>query len=144
MHVTRLGSILTLVFAASAFAANEVPQPNTRAEFQPSGRVSGTVAYRQRIALPPDAVLVVQLQDTSRQDVAAEVLGEQRLESPGQVPIAFEIDYDPSLIDPRHSYGVAARILRGDRLLFINDAAYPVITRGNPDRVEMLLRQVSR
>jgi putative lipoprotein len=114
------------------------------AESKPSGRVSGTVAYRQRIALPPDAVLVVQLRDTSRQDVAADVLGEKRLESPGPVPIPFEIEYDPALIDSRHSYGVAARILRGDTLLFINDTAYPVITRGNPDRVEMVLQQVRR
>ena len=33
--------------------------------------VTGSVAYRELIALPPDAVLEVRLSDVSRQDVAA-------------------------------------------------------------------------
>ncbi|OWU82387.1 META domain-containing protein [Phaeobacter sp. 22II1-1F12B] len=50
--------------------------------------VSGSLAYRERIALPPDAVACVTLIDASRMDVAATQLA--MLEIPaGQVPVPF-------------------------------------------------------
>lgn len=58
------------------------------------------------------------------------------------MPIPFEIFYDPALIDPRLTYSVSARILRGDKLLFISDTVHPVITRGHPDTVEIVVRPV--
>jgi putative lipoprotein len=106
-------------------------------------RVTGTVAYRERIALPPDAVIKVQLVDVSRADAPAIVLGEQVLEARGkQVPFAFVITYDPSKIDERMSYAVQARIEEGGRLRFITDQHYAVITRGAPTNVDLLLRSV--
>jgi putative lipoprotein len=105
--------------------------------------VAGTVAYRERIALPPTAVIRVQLADVSRADAPAVVLGEQVIEADGkQVPFAFEIRYDPAKIDPRMNYAVQARIEDGGQLLFINDQSYPVITRGAPARVDLLLKAV--
>jgi len=103
--------------------------------------VTGTVAYRERIALPPTAVIKVQLVDVSRADAPAVVLGEQLIEAGGrQVPFAFEIPYDPTRIDQRYTYAVQARIEDGGQLLFINDQRYAVITRGAPTQVAMMLR----
>jgi len=104
--------------------------------------IRGTVTYRERFALSPSAVVVVQLQDISRVDAPGIVVGEQRMDSPGQVPIRFEVRYDPAWIDPQRAYAISARLLQNDRLLFINDTAYYVITRGNPSRVEIVLRPV--
>ena len=102
--------------------------------------VSGTVTYRERIALTPDARLIVQIRDTSYADAAAELIAEQVITDPGQVPISFEVDYDPDAIDSRNTYSVSARIEEADgRLAFINDTAYDVITRGNPKTVDMVL-----
>ena len=107
--------------------------------------VTGTVTYLQRIALPPSAVVAVKLADVSRADAPAIVLGEQRIEADGrQVPFAFEIEYDPTRIDPRFTYVIQARIEDGGRLLFINDQAYPVITRGAPSEVDLVLIPVTR
>ena len=61
----------------------------------------------------------------------------------GQVPIAFEIAYDPARIEPRHSYGVRGRIVVDGRLWFATTDAYRVLTRGQGDTVELLLRRVS-
>lgn len=96
--------------------------------------ITGDVTYLQRSALPDDAVVTVQLQDTSRQDVAAEVLGEQKIETDGkQVPIAYEVEYDEGDIEDNHTYSMSARIEDGDgNLLFISDTVNPVITRDNP------------
>jgi len=108
-----------------------------------TGRVTGTVAYRERIALPPGAVVKVQLVDVSRADAPSIVLGEQTIQTAGkQVPFAFEIAYDPSAIDERMSYAVQARIEDGGRLLFVSDQRYPVLTRGAPASVTMVLKSV--
>ena len=104
-----------------------------------SGTISGTVSYRERIALPPDVVVEVVLLDVSRMDVAATTIAEQTIEPSGQVPIEFELVYDTAVIDPRMQYVVRATIKRHDRFLFVTDQSYPVLTRGNPDRVDLVL-----
>jgi putative lipoprotein len=75
--------------------------------------------------------------DISKQDVAAETIAEQKISNTGQVPIPFELWYDPDKINLRMTYAVQARIEQGDRLLFISTRAFPVITRGNPTNVEV-------
>ena len=105
--------------------------------------VSGSVTYRERLALTPGARLEVELRDTSLQDAAAPLVAEQVIENPGQVPIEFELGYNKDDINSRNTYSVQARIIEGDgRLAFINDTAYDVITRGNPGKVEMVLVMV--
>ncbi|UCH36098.1 MAG: YbaY family lipoprotein [Armatimonadota bacterium] len=104
--------------------------------------VSGTVTYRERIALTPNAVLEVALVDVSRADAPAEVIGRQVIESPGQVPIAFSIEYDPADIQANHTYAVEARIREGDDLRWVSTEAYLVITRDRPTQVDMVLRAV--
>jgi copper homeostasis protein (lipoprotein) len=78
----------------------------------------------------------------SKADAPAVVVGSVRIEKPGQVPIRFEIPYDPERIDQSHSYSMRARILVGQRLLFTTDRAYPVLTRGHGNAVQMTLRMV--
>jgi putative lipoprotein len=107
--------------------------------------VTGTVAYRERIALPDDVVVTVQLQDVSKRDAPAGVLGEQVIHAEGkQVPIHYSVPYDPGVIDERFSYTVSARIEDGaGKLLFISDTAVPVITGDNPTKgVEIVVVSV--
>ncbi len=106
----------------------------------PNASVSGTVTYRERLALTPGARLEIQLRDTSYQDAAAALIAEQIIEDPGQVPIEFKLEYNRGDIDDRNTYSLQADIIESDgRLAFTNDTAYDVITRGNPRRVDMLL-----
>jgi hypothetical protein len=61
--------------------------------------VTGTATYLQRIALPPNAVMTVRIEDGSKADAPAEVIGEQVIETKGaQVPIPFAVSYDPGKI----------------------------------------------
>ncbi len=102
--------------------------------------VSGTVSYRERLALPPDAVLEVQLADVSKQDVAATIVAETSVAAHGrQVPIPFVLPYDPAMIAVNHTYVVRAAIRSDGDLLFTSASHYPVITRGNPAKVDLLL-----
>ena len=106
--------------------------------------VSGSVAYRERMALPPDAVVEVKLLDVSLQDVAAPVIAETTVLPEGrQVPLPFELRYDPTKIQPNRSYAVRATIVSAGRMIFTTDTAYPVITQGNPAHVDLWLVRVS-
>lgn len=97
-----------------------------------SGVIQGQVWYRQRIALPPDAVLTVQLVDVSRADAPAVVLASQTIQTEHPAPLAFELHYDPAKIDSRMIYAIQARIQQGDALRFITTERFAVLTRGAP------------
>jgi len=127
---------------ASIVKGCELDQPSHAAAVP--GSLSGTVGYAVRMALPPSAIIEVKLQDVSRTDVSATVIGEEKITvGERQVPVPFELKFDPAKIDPQHAYSVSARILVDGQLRFISDRAYPVLTQGNPVRVELLLKPVS-
>ena len=131
--------LLTLVACGSerspSNATVEVPSGRS-----PNASVSGSVTYRERLALSPGAKLVVELRDVSYQDAAAPLIARQTISDPGQVPIKFKVEYNRDDIDSRNVYSITARIVESDdRLAFINDTAYEVITRGKPSKVDMLL-----
>jgi putative lipoprotein len=105
--------------------------------------VTGTATYRERIALPPDAGFEATLEDVSKADAAAEIIGRARIERPVNPPIRFEIAYDPARIDASHRYAVRARIVAGAELFFITDQSYPVLSAGQGKEVTLLLRRTS-
>ena len=98
------------------------------------------MTYRERITLSPDAKVVIEIRDVSYQDAAAPLIARQTISDPGQVPIEYSIGYNRDDIDSRNIYSVSAKIVESDgRLAFTNDTAHEVITRGNPNRVDMVL-----
>jgi len=114
---------------------------------QPSagGVVTGTVTYLQRMALPASAEIVVQLVDVSAADMPATVIAEQKIAAGGkQVPIPFELKFDPVKIGAKHTYSVSAKITVDGQLRFISDKPYPVVTRGNGMKTEVVVRPVAK
>jgi len=125
--------VLLLLVVVSVSACN-------RASDEPT--VSGTVTYQQKIALPPDAVVTVRIEDVSRADAPAEVIGQQVIKTEGkQVPFSFAVPYGADKIEENHTYSLRVRIEDGSgKLLFINDTSVPVITQGNPTKdVEVMV-----
>ncbi len=112
----------------------------TKAE--PTATVRGEITYHDRIAVPPGAQLEVLLLDVSRADAPSETIGGVTLSDIGQPPYPFEIAYRPEQIIASHTYVVQARLTHQGRLLFITDQAYPVITRGHPTEVQIVLKRV--
>ncbi len=106
--------------------------------------VTGSISYLQRIALPPDAIATIRVQDTSRAGAKALTLAEQTIELAGQqVPVAFNLIVDRDLIGKRARLTVSARIESHGKLLFISDKVYPVKLIDGKSHSEMILRQVS-
>lgn len=88
--------------------------------------IFGTVNYRARIALPPDAVLTLRLLDVTRTDAPAVVLVEKSLSGPGQPPIPFELPYPPEAIRADRRTVLEARIEVAGRPRFYSATAHPV------------------
>jgi putative lipoprotein len=136
--------MFSAIAGASLLSACAVPS-SPAAGGSAQQRVSGTVTYRERIALDPAAEVVVQLLDVSRMDAPSTVLAEQRIKANGkQVPFAYELKVDAARIDPRMRYAVSARISRGEQLLFINDTQYSVLTQGGGATADLVLVRVAQ
>ena len=103
--------------------------------------IRGTATYRERIAMPPNAVFEATLEDVSLADAPAVIMGRVRIESPGNPPIHFEIPYDADRIETNRSYSVRGRVTVDDRLMFITDQMYPVLTRGADTDVSLVMRK---
>lgn len=130
-----LGLFLILVLSVSLSGGE--------AQAETAAIINGQVIYRERIALPEDAVVTVQLRDVSLADAESILIGEQVIEQPGQVPIAYAVAYSEDDIVDNHTYSVSARITdHNGELLFISDTAILVITQGNPtEDVEIIVVQ---
>lgn len=115
--ISRIAEFFIFGFAPLIVGMLAVPCASLAAE----RTISGEVLYRERIALPPNAVLTVQLADVSLADAPAAIIGKQVVDPAGQVPIKFAIAFDPGVIRPNTRYALEARITVDDTLWFIND-----------------------
>lgn len=145
MRLNRIGWTWLLAVGLVACGA-ETPSTTGAAETGDAmATLSGTVTYRERMALPINASINVRLLDVSRMDVPARVLGEDNRAAQGQsVPIPYSIDYDPKLIRDGMSYAVRAEIRSaGGKLMWTTDTVHPVLTRDAPsDGVEIRVVRV--
>lgn len=148
--ILALSSIATLAVCAACGPAPEstnvdaddtAPTMTTGSDI-PAPQITGTVTYRERMALGPSAQLNIQLQDISLADIAANILAEKTIDNIGQVPVNFTLGYDPDMIEDRNAYAVRAVISDNGKMLFTTDTVYPVITRSNGNSVEMVLIRV--
>ena len=133
-------SRLLAFLALAGMAACGERQAPISGEADTVARIEGSVTYLERMMLPPDAAIEVQLEDISRADAPATVLATVSLVPEGGPPYAFVIEYDQAAIDERMRYALRASISRGDRLLFTS-TDYIDPFQGNP--VEVLVRRVA-
>ena len=115
--------------ALAACATTPAEQPVT---------VTGSITYRERIALPPTAQVEITLADVSLADAPSTTIAQQAFTADGrQVPFAFSLTVDQRPLDPRHSYAVSARITDASgRLMFITDTRNSVEFDGR-SRIDM-------
>ncbi|MCK6262712.1 YbaY family lipoprotein [Vibrio sp. ZSDE26] len=133
--------IMSVVFGAILVGCQSSDQ---QAGMSHVDSITGTVAYRERIALPENALVTVTLQDISLADAPSVVIAKHRFESNGaQVPFNFDLAYDTNKIKENHRYSVSAKIEVDGKLRFITDTNYSVITDQNETKnVDMRLISV--
>jgi uncharacterized lipoprotein YbaY len=112
--------------------------------------ITGTIEFPEATKLPPQAKVYVRLLDTSAADAPARLVAEQVLqELPAEAHERKKIRFElrSGLVDERADYTVSVlvdvdgdgRLGRGD---FINMQSYPVLTRGYPSNIEIVVEQV--
>lgn len=106
----------------------------------PGVSVQGTVNYRERIMLPPDSVVIVELIDISLAEIAVEPIASQVIADTTGPPFPFSLDSTED-IDGPDMLAVRGRILsaEGD-LLWTTDTPEVVTDRAEP--VELILSRV--
>jgi uncharacterized lipoprotein YbaY/heat shock protein HslJ len=108
-----------------------------------SASITGTASYRERMMLPPSAMLEVTLEDVTLADAPADIIARTEVQSAKAPPYSFTLTYDPTRINPNHRYNVRAGITADGSLMFQSDAGYAVLGSGNVTHVDILLRRTS-
>lgn len=136
MHISRRPVVGILAAGLLVPAGQAVAEART---------LSGKVVYRERMLLPPGAVVEVKLLDVSLADAPAKTISETRITDAKASPIPYTLRFDSAQIEPRRTYALHARIQEGDRLLFISTTRHTVFAGGKDDgdiQVENVAGQV--
>ena len=138
--IAQRRTLFATVICAALLAACAQPQITTG----PVKAVTGTVDLRERMPLPTQAVLVVELQDTSRADAPSQAVAQQSVKIEGlQPPFKFTLPVETSKVNPSAQYVVRARITNGSDPIFVSDTVYPVLTRGAGQTADLMLTRVA-
>lgn len=99
------------------------------------GTLSGIVTYEDDIALNPNAIIDIELLDATDTSRPGKLVSLQSFPSAGkQVPLSFELSYDPANIDASHIYVLGARISINGKVVWSSPEAVEVVTKGNPTK----------
>lgn len=127
--------MLALLTIAAVASASAVPEYRY---------LIGSVSYREKIALGPNATIRVVIEDVSIADRAAPVIAETTIEAKGkQVPFAYSIKFDSEQVAEGHQYAVRAQIQDGGKLMFTTTTRHSVKLDGTDPRTELVLNKVA-
>lgn len=126
-----LGALL-LTMPLAGVACESTPQSTTEMR-----TLSGSVTYRERMALVPGCTLRVRLVPMTP-GYEQTPLAERTMPIEGQVPIAFSLDYDAARIEAGSAWGLDVAILRDGEVLFATPE--PVLMQDADGQMTILRR----
>lgn len=113
----KLAFVFIFVVALSACVTVEPPKPII---------VNGAVGYKEKIMLPPGAVINIAIIDMN---TPGAIIAQKTFEV-ARVPVAFKFILPPETIDKKMNYGVVAMITYRNHVIFQTYNRYPVINNG--------------
>ncbi|MFZ4573380.1 MAG: YbaY family lipoprotein [Phycisphaerales bacterium] len=131
---------------APAPSPGQSPGGNAPSAPQPQkGEVTGSAMLKVKMAVPSNGELVVELIELAPLVKGSDAtepkrLGDVRIPTKGKSgPWSYAIPYDKAKVDPAKLYGVQAKILVGDQLVFKSLKASLVLTNGKDARTDVNL-----
>lgn len=109
------------------------------------GSINGTATFGSAPVLPSDAVLIVQLRDTSHDsDDPAAIVAEERIPIGGRgAPVSFALKFEPSKATSKIPFAVSASITGRGKLLFVLVKAVTIPDISNPAAVHLALSRAT-
>lgn len=101
----------------------------------------GRAVIREQIVLPVGLRFKAVVEEVSRADAPAELLGQTAYTTTGQPPFDFEIEYDPISLRPGAIYVLRASLHHEARLIFTTDTFTQVLVGGAGETVEVQMRR---
>ena len=89
--------------------------------------ITGEVTFKDKPTFEKGTEVLIQVQDTSKADAKAVVLGKKTITDPKKTPIPFEVEYDDSKIKNTDRISLSVRISLKGKLLYINDTRIAVV-----------------
>jgi putative lipoprotein len=138
----KIWVLIYIVFFSLVLGCAEQEKPTEDATMTPTKTISGQVFYRERMLLPPGAMLKVSLEDVSKMDIASTVIATTSVIADGAPPYRFTIEYPLAAVDERHQYNLRATINLNKKLLFTStEQLNPFRVSAAP--IEIMVRKIA-
>jgi putative lipoprotein len=100
--------------------------------------ITGSASFRDRVSLPRDATLTVELREVYRTSLQPVTVAQQTFEA-RQSPIPFNLEFDPAQVDSRRQYVLYASIRGQGRQLYALRQEVPVLGGSGSTGLQLVL-----
>ena len=101
--------------------------------------ISGEIATSDHVNPGPNAVVTVRLLDVTRPQSAINAIAEISFSAQGRWPLAYRMDFDPSLLKSGHQYAMEAKVVERGLILMQTIPASKVNLNTNSTRSNLKL-----
>ena len=133
----RMAWLLIIGFLISGIAHSEIMETDGM------NTIVGSVWYRERMLLPPNAEILINLEDVARADAPSELIATTRFAPEGGQPWTFSLEYDPAKLHNKGRYVLRVRIEADGRLLFTSTEHIPAFDRPPGERLKIMVSLVA-
>ena len=109
-----------------------------------TGNFSGTVSYRERMALIQPFWLEIELSELKDDGRLGMIVAKTMVEQTNQIPVSFNLYYSTKQIKTNKKYGLVARIFSEDKLLFSNIEPVIVFQGEDPKTIAIETQRVMK
>lgn len=127
--------IASLALVACGQSNNAANQPRNAAQAPMPTSVTGTISLKVPAQLGPTAQLKLALTNVS---LKPEVTVAQSTTGLGPLPAQFQLPFETNKIDPNALYVLNVELSDGERR-YVAPRQYPVLTRGSPAKVDVVM-----
>ena len=134
---TVFATLVSAALLAACAQGGKMPAPQANA-------IVGTVDLAERVTVPPQSTLIVELHEIAQPSAPARIVGQTAIQIETlKPPYKFVLPTDAAPINSEAEYRVSARITLGNQTSFASDTAYPVLTRGAGKTANLTLVRVA-
>lgn len=107
----------------------------------PMGVLTGTASYEPKIGLAPGSTAMAVLYEMNAAGVGVKAIARQTISVTGELPVAWQVAYDPAKIQQGKRYGVVVWVYSG-KSIYRNSRPMLVISRAETASVNVPMRKI--